>query len=162
MSKRYVPLEEATTDVYRLQLEFSGYIGDDELQRGVDAVAYAFSKLAGESFGAPENVRRIYGKTICQVAWDSTKSRSDDWLARVPEVLQDAENYVRNGTPVRKTNRNGPAGTRAVEGIDTFVKVMAEQPMEYQVHLDLYGADFIRSVHLTVDTPVEKVIIHND
>ena len=135
MSTRYVPLEEAGMDVYRLQLEFDGYLGDDELEQGVAAVAYAFAKLAGEEFGPVENVRRRYGQTVCQVTWDSTKSRRDDWLSKAPEVVKDAKEYVRDGTPPRKTNRAGPINSRAVEGIQTRVRILAEVPAidTYQV-----------------------------
>jgi len=84
----------------------SGHI--DELTR------YFFEgEFAGEHMGT--HALDGYEARLFSLGTDFTKSRRDDWGFSLPNLWT----ILREGTPVRKTNKAGPGtkGTRKVEGI---------------------------------------------
>lgn len=123
-----IELDCVSDEVYELELVFNAILDDEEVERGVGCVAYAFTELGGQGFSAPSNIRRVNGATRVHVFWNSTKVASHNWHARINDVLDKAEVYVMDGTPRRTTK----GGTRLVEGIETGVDVYALVPARYR------------------------------
>lgn len=117
---------EGLGDFYRFRAVFDRSLDDLELQRAVGCIGYALRQvLAGESL---DNFRVVArgSKTVVEMDYDSTKSQRDD-----PDYLEAfdmAALYVREGTPLRKTNRAGwgTQGTRLVEGLGCGVVFQVE------------------------------------
>jgi hypothetical protein len=97
-----------------------GILDDEEVSRVVGCVNYAARKafggkvdhyeLAAVSRQKPEtsiNVKMIAYPPV----WKDALTSKD-----LNEFVYDVETFLREGTPVRKTNSHGPAGTRLVEG----------------------------------------------
>ena len=78
--------------------------------------AVAEARVGGE--WAPDPWPAGYPHLFC-FAIDLTKTRRDD----VGPALDALATYVRDGSPVRKTNKSGPVGTRAVAGLPGRVLV---------------------------------------
>ena len=75
--------------------------------------------LAGEEVGMPDvsfilEQGRV-AATVLVLSYDCTKSIRTNPDPKLAFEL--AHQYVREGTPLRKTSRTGPIGTRLVEGI---------------------------------------------
>lgn len=99
----------APFETYGFLIRAGRPISDDEMTRLAQAAGYAWaSTVHGESLPQPERVdeRSLY------LFADSTKGRGilDDFAEQLPHV-------VAEGSPVRKTNRTGPKGTRLVDGL---------------------------------------------
>lgn len=99
-----------------------------ERQRKVAAaVGYAWAEgMRGERLGEPT---RVNGRAFIVYA-DVTKSRRDDIGDGWEDFLQLAPQYVREGSPVRKTNRagEGTKGTRLLEGVPGVnIRIWADQ-----------------------------------
>jgi hypothetical protein len=113
-------------DFYRFRVVFERSLDDLELQRAAGCIGYALRQvLAGESL---DNFRVVArgSKTVVEVEFDSTKSQRDD--PDYLEAFELAALYVREGTPIRKTNRagSGTQGTRLVEGVGCRVVFQVE------------------------------------
>lgn len=128
-----------TRDFSRVRVVIEGILDDRELNQAHGCVAYAFREhLRGEDFGDIEDVERADGYTSFEAHYDSTKGRGHD----VGAAMVAACDYVFEGTPVRKTDRQGrgTAGTRLVNGIgrDAFVFVNAPEliPFKYAVSIN--------------------------
>lgn len=114
-------------DFYYLKVIADRILTPDEYNRLSGCLGYALREvLAGESLSDPdvefESKSEYYwedtkGNTILLYYYDSTKSQRDD--PDYLEAFNKAETYIKNGTPIRKTNRAGAntQGTRLVEGI---------------------------------------------
>lgn len=125
----YVELNEWDYgDFYDFRVHVNRILSEDEVMRASGCIGYALKQhIKGEELSLPE-VTYIPNATLLDFHYDSTKTQSDD-----PDfglAFFDAETYVREGTPIRKTNRAGAGtkGTRLVEGIgDCEVRFLFKQ-----------------------------------
>lgn len=106
--------ESDVDEFYRIRVTTNRPLVDEDARHLFGLIGYAFREhLRGEPLGEPEREAED-----CWTAWyDITKSASDDWAWRLPEALEAARLYAREGTPPYKTNRAGPIGTRKIEGL---------------------------------------------
>lgn len=98
---------------YAIAVRTSRPINDSELSQIAGLTGYAYATTGGErAYGEPE---RVDDSTFI-LHVDTTKGRAYQRLDQFEEKLADT---IRDGSPVRKTNRSGPgtAGTRLVDGI---------------------------------------------
>jgi hypothetical protein len=100
---------------YQMRFQTSRPIDDDEMHQMAGLVGYAYaSKVRGESLDDP--VRDSPYSFV--VYADTTKSRRDDLGQALEEFEAELPKMVRDGSPIRTTDRTGPAGTRAVLGLN--------------------------------------------
>lgn len=114
-------------DFSRVRVEVNRILDDEGVQRAAGCVGYALAKnLRGETLGEPENVTRKHGVTSFECYYDSTKARA--W--NFDEAIEEAVEFILEGTPVRITNRSGPntQGTRLVEGVGASARVYVDAP----------------------------------
>jgi hypothetical protein len=107
----YSAWEDCVSDVYGVALYVEGTdIDDDTLDR---LGAYYFQgPFAGEYWGS--KVVEVGNGKLVFYSTDFTKSRHDDTAWFLSDTLWV---FFSEGSPVRKTDRTGPKGTRAVEGL---------------------------------------------
>lgn len=101
---------------YRMAFVADRPISDEEMARMGQLVGYVWAaKVRGEAVGDPVRV----DERSFVVPADSTKSRRDDLGQALGEFEQSLPATLREGSPVRSTNRAGAgtAGTRLVEGV---------------------------------------------
>lgn len=111
---------------YHLAVKVNFRLNKTTAEQLADIVRYAWRAwFRAESLG--DYVQHGHN-TIVFWSADSTKSVRDDLGEAWFDFLEALEEMVVEGTPVRKTNRTGPKGTRAVEGFGagTVVTVLAE------------------------------------
>lgn len=118
-------------DFYILAVTIDRALTPEEVQQVSGCIGYGLTRLAGESLSDPVTVITRAGQTTITYWYDTTKARSENY--GVETALADAARYIVDGTPIRRTDRNGPAGTRLIEGIGpcsiTFrVDVDVDQP----------------------------------
>jgi hypothetical protein len=116
---------------YAMRLQANRPLTDDEARQFAGLVGYAYrSTIAGESIGMPEQDTPY----SFVVSADMTKTQRDD----LGMALEDFENTlpgtVRDGSPVRKTDRagSGTKGTRLVEGLG--------EGLRFEVYYDSAGS----------------------
>lgn len=103
------------SDFEHLTVVIDRTLTTDEVERVSGCLGYALAKMNGESlYFAPEITIKA-GQTTITHFWDSTKAHRSSWS--IEEALEEAARFIIEGTPVRRTNRSGPIGTRLVEGI---------------------------------------------
>lgn len=104
---------------YEIRAEFGAYLTDEQVHQAAGCIGYALrQEIRGEELSEPLSIKRTKGgRTIARFGYDSTKTRSDDPDETLAFEL--AAQYVREGSPVRKTNRAGvgTVGTRLCEGL---------------------------------------------
>ncbi|WP_394794901.1 hypothetical protein [Armatimonas sp.] len=104
---------------YEIRAEFDALLTDTQVYQAAGCIGYALRQtLHGESLSEPEKAKRTGdGRTIVRFSYDSTKSQSDD--PDDQSAFEIAGQYVREGSPLRTTNRAGAntAGTRLCEGL---------------------------------------------
>lgn len=106
--------EDDFDEFYRIRVTANRLLTDEEARHLFGLIGYAFREhLRGESLGEP--LRE--GPNRWSAFYDITKSASDDWAQRLPYALAAARTYAIEGTPARKTARQGPVGSRLVEGL---------------------------------------------
>lgn len=117
---------------YQMRFQTSRPIDDDEMQQMASLVGYAYaSKVRGEPLDDP--VRDSPYSFV--VYADTTKSRRDDVGQALKEFEAELPKMVRDGSPIRTTDRTGPAGTRAVLGLNDPV-------LTFETYYDsVYGED---------------------
>lgn len=105
----------------RVMLETGRMLTNDEMARIGGCVGYALkATLAGEELSEPTCCLRACiplkcWLTVLDFAYDSrTSIRTSPDIA---QALLTAARRIQEGTPVRKTDRVGPAGTRLIAGI---------------------------------------------
>lgn len=105
-------------DFDTLALTVNRVLTPEEVAQVSGCLGYALRvHIAGESLSDPVTVVRSPDSTLITWWYDSTKGQRSD---RDPEsALFAAADMIREGTPVRRSNRAGPgtAGTRLVDGI---------------------------------------------
>jgi hypothetical protein len=106
--------ERDAGEFYHVRVTTDRPLDDATARQLFGLIGYAFrANLRGESLGALHRE----GPACWVVAYDITKSRSDDWLAHLDEALADARRFAVEGTPVRTSGRAGPVGSRLLEGL---------------------------------------------
>lgn len=103
-------------DVYSMRIQFAQPITDEQMNQAAGLMGYNYrTTIAGESIGEP--IRDTPYSFI--VAADTTKSRRDDVGLAFEQFEGQLELYIKNGSPVRRTNQAGPntRGTRAINGL---------------------------------------------
>lgn len=103
------------TDFEHLAVVIDRALTTDEIERVSGCLGYALAKMNGEGLYFEPDVTITSGRTTITHFWDSTKARRSSWS--IEEALEEAARFIIEGTPVRRTNRTGPIGTRLVEGI---------------------------------------------
>jgi hypothetical protein len=91
-------------------------------------IGYAYqAHVRGEGLSMPESDSPY----SFIVGTDTTKSQSDDLGEALQRFEESLEDMVRDGSPVRSTNRSGPgtAGTRLVEGFN-------EPDLTFEIYYD--------------------------
>lgn len=102
------------SEPYQMRFQTSRPISDGEMHQMAGAIGYAYaSKVRGESLGEP--VRDSPYSFVVDA--DTTKSRRDDLGQALEEFEAQLPGMIHDGSPVRTTDRNGPAGTRLVMGL---------------------------------------------
>ena len=102
------------SEPYQMRFQASRPIDDAEMQQMASAIGYAYaSKVRGEGLGEP--VRDSPYSFVVHA--DTTKSRRDDLGQAMEQFEAELPTMVREGSPIRTTNRTGSAGTRAVLGL---------------------------------------------
>lgn len=96
---------------YQVRIQLSRELEPGEEHRLAQLVGYAYSRTGGERLGEP--VKDAPNSVVMYM--DTTKGRAyrhleDRFEAGLTEMVED-------GSPVRRTNRTGPVGSRAVEGL---------------------------------------------
>jgi hypothetical protein len=121
----------STPDFYTVAaiVHASEPLDTSEISRIAGCVGYALREhCRGEDLGPPTFTRlacdRPRNSYLLEMTYDSTKSRSDD-----PDfcaAFEAAEDYARNGTPIRTTNRAGAGtkGTRLIEGVPSVRSIL--------------------------------------
>lgn len=140
----------------RVRVEVNRILDDEDLQRAAGCVGYAFAKnLRGESLGEPENITRQHGVTAFECYYDSTKSR----VWNVEDALDEAVQFILEGTPIRTTNRSGPGtkGTRLVEGVGASARVFVDAPDTERRFIQVYINNVLDRV-IEFDLPVGSVV----
>lgn len=103
------------SEPYKMRFQTSRPIDDGEMHQMAGLIGYAYaSKVRGESLGEP--VRDSPYSFV--VYADTTKSRCDDLGEALQEFEEQLPAMIHDGSPVRTTDRNGPAGTRLVLGLN--------------------------------------------
>ena len=96
---------------YQVRIQVSRELQPGEEFHLAQLVGYAYSRTGGERLGEPfrdaPNSIVMYVDTTKGRAYRHLEDRFEDGL---DEMLED-------GSPIRRTDRTGPAGTRAVEGL---------------------------------------------
>ena len=85
-----------------------------EAGQAAGALGYALAKMNGESLGEPEGMQ-IGAEAVLDFFFDSTKCRRSSYSFE--EAFEEAVAFIKEGSPVRKTSRTGPIGTRLIEGL---------------------------------------------
>jgi len=109
-------------DFYEIRLQANRKLSPDEAQKLAGITGYQYrSTIAGESIGDP------YQDTPYSivVGADSTKSARDDLGDGLFDFEATLNEMVKNGTPIRKTNRAGVGtqGTRLIDGFGEDLKI---------------------------------------
>lgn len=81
--------------------------------------------IHGEDLSEPIRIKRKRDRrTVAYFSYDSTKCRSDD--PDEVEAICRASRYVKEGSPIRKTDRagRGTAGTRLCQGLGDAVTAL--------------------------------------
>jgi hypothetical protein len=120
----------------RMALHKKTLITEADISSASGCLGYALSPLAAESLSEPTVAHGLSGMPwgfteskvfnvadggyytrIIDYSWDSTKSQRDD--PDFDSAFANAQKYIVEGSPVRKTNRTGPntKGTRLASGI---------------------------------------------
>lgn len=98
---------------YAIRLQADRDLTDDEIQHIAGLTGYSYATAGrGEGIGAPE---RDSARSFI-IGADTTKGR----VYRNLDVFEEnLDTFIREGSPVRKTDRSGPGtkGTRLVEGL---------------------------------------------
>lgn len=109
----YKPIEQVTGDVYGVTL----CTAEPVLTEQVDSLAaYFFEGPFASEYYDTQGIGEVDGRArLFLLNTDFTKSRHDDWTDNIGDLWE----MLREGTPIRKTDRKGPGtrGTRAVEGL---------------------------------------------
>lgn len=117
-------------DFYALRIQANRPLTPDEAQKLAGITGYQYrASIAGEPLGDP------YQDTPYSivVGADSTKSRRDDLGDGIFDLQENLNNLVKDGTPVRKTNRAGfgTQGTRLIDGFG--------EDLEIEIYYDNQG-----------------------
>lgn len=96
---------------YQVRVQVGRELGEGEEAHLAQLVGYAYSRTGGERLGEP--FRDAPNSVVLYM--DSTKGRA---YRHLEDRFEDGlEAMLQDGSPVRKTDRTGPAGTRAIEGL---------------------------------------------
>jgi hypothetical protein len=108
--EKYLAIDDVVSDVYGVAL----YIDGDVPHHVIESMnAYYWPHMfAGEYWGC--NILDVDGGRLVFINTDFTKSRHDDHLWYLTDTLWD---FFANGSAPRKTNRKGPIGSKAIEGL---------------------------------------------
>lgn len=102
---------------YQVRIQLGRELEPGEEHHLAQLVGYAYSRTGGERLGEPvkdaPNSVVMYMDTTKGRAYRHLEDRFEDGLGAMLE----------EGSPVRKTDRTGPAGTRAVEGLGRIGQV---------------------------------------
>ena len=110
MASGWMSEREVNTDFYEIRVTTNRPLDNTTAMSMFRSIGYAFRQnIRGEPMGMPRRV----SPNCWTASYDSTKSRSDDWLGHLNGAMTDARRYVTHGTPARKTK----AGTRLNAGI---------------------------------------------
>lgn len=117
---KWVKPSEHPGDWQEIRAEFGALLTDAQVYQAAGCIGYALRQvIRGEDLSEPGKTSRKgkSGKTIVRFAYDVTKTQSDDVDAG--EAFELAALYVREGSPIRTTDRKGAGtrGTRLCEGI---------------------------------------------
>jgi hypothetical protein len=121
MTGRHATIPDAQNGFTHLHLTVHRCLTSDEIARVSGCLGYAFTEvLRGDTLSDPEVLLQVFtasGPTVIRYEYDtdsSTRSSPDPQAA-----LEKAAEYIMDGTPIRKTNRQGAGtqGTRLVKGI---------------------------------------------
>lgn len=112
---RYVPGKNFPDSPYSMRIQANRTLSDEDKKRLAGLIGYNYrATVAGESLGYLES-DSPYSFVIDS---DTTKSQRDDLGMALEDFHNNMNEYVQQGTPLRKTNRSGPgtANTRLVSG----------------------------------------------
>lgn len=98
----------------QIVIEIGGMLSPVESDRVTGCLNYALAKLGGD-VAELQDVQYVNGKTQFLYNYDSTSSTRTQ--PHFVEAFNDALEFITDGTPIRRTNNQGAAGTRLVEGI---------------------------------------------
>lgn len=97
-------------EFYSFLIKTSRPVDDEELGQVCSLMGYRMrATVGGEGLGWPD---RIAADTFV-IQMDSTKGDMNHF----GDFHDGLNDFIHEGTPVRKTNRNGLAGTRAIDGL---------------------------------------------
>lgn len=100
---------------YSMRFQANRPISDEEMNHLSQLIGYQYrATVRGESMGTPER-DTPYSFTVYA---DTTKSSSDDLGHAMEKFETGLNDIIQNGSPVRTTDRSGPAGTRLVDGFN--------------------------------------------
>jgi len=100
MPNNWMSAQALNTDFYEIRVTSDRPLDDAAALTLFRSIGYAFRQhLRGESLGLPQRA----APNCWTASYDVTKSRSDDWLARLDDALADAGRYAVAGTPARKS-----------------------------------------------------------
>jgi hypothetical protein len=143
------------SETYKLIIKVDGLLDDEEVERSVGILGYALSPVRGEEV-LLDSVTRKKTTTYIKVNWDSTKSRSDDLGDRIFEIRHNFSDYMKEGTPIRTTDRagKGTRGTRLLSGIGFNADIMLEvSERRYRIQVIVDGVTVMDKEHMSLDTP---------
>lgn len=91
-------------------------VDDEDAARMWACIGYAFRAQLRNPDGLSQFVRLDADRFVAY--YDSSRA-TGGWRERLHDALQDASDYIREGTPVRQSNRAGPGtrGTRLCDGV---------------------------------------------
>lgn len=119
-AKLWVPLGEAE-EFSKLRLTFNLSLSIEQIHEVSECFDYALAcTIIGKGLSKPVILTPVFGTgvfTLIEYYYDSTKSIRDDLHNVEAEKL--ARDYIKNGSPIRKSDRAGKntKGTRKCEGI---------------------------------------------
>lgn len=99
-------------------------LSEDEVSQVSGCIGWALSgPMAGCQLSDPLSIHDSAQETVIIYACDSDACYRT--VPSIEESIENARNYLVEGTPIYKTNRVGPKGSRAVEGIGPCQAIFA-------------------------------------
>ncbi|MCC3292487.1 hypothetical protein [Arthrobacter sp. zg-Y1110] len=111
---------------YSMRFQANRPLSEEERKQAASLIGYTYAAtIRGENVSDPEQDTPY----SFIVGSDMTKSRRDDLGDGLAEFEDQLPHLLQHGSPVRTTNRKGPVGSRAVDGL-------ADPDLKFEIYYD--------------------------